>query len=86
MAKRWRGQFDRTSQRPQTSGFPAWGSVARAVVGAAWRIPIPVQGRGMVGGMRGVDRAPRHDSERAATSNPDYGGNGCGGEFMRSST
>ena len=59
-AKWWRGHFDRTSQRARTSGFRG-GSVERPVVGAAWRIPIPAQARGMVVGTLEVEWPPRHN-------------------------
>ena len=75
-AKWWRGHLRALRQNDAAGAKRAdsgWGSVERAAVGAAWRIPIPAQVRGMVVGTLEVEWPPRHDSERAATSGPDTG-------------
>ena len=75
-AKWWRGHLRALRQNDAAGAKRAdsgWGSVERAAVGAAWRIPIPAQVRCMVVGTLEVEWPPRHNSERAATSGPDTG-------------
>ena len=81
VARHW---IERASRRKRADS--GWSSVERGAAGAAGRIPIPGEVGCMVVGTQEVGGCRATSRDRVRHYRSCSGGNGCGGEFMRTNT